>query len=495
MSIPEQVHPKDASFRNSLEQALRWACLFCGVVLVLVWPLADTIAARNIALALGCLTSLAWMYLARPKINLQMALPILCLLAVPAWLWIHYFFLPTDTVAQLYDLKGTWLRVTLAVIMASGLGLMVSQYPKMMLWIWLAMAALAITTLGRYLWDAFQANQWLIGGFRFPFKYKSAVVYFLMYPCLLAYAALHYCLLSQNQAMTGKSVKLGLGFLATTLTAICWIDFVAAQALNGILVAGFMGVMLVITILTQGLRTSKVKSVSYWALLIAVFAVLLTSLTLFWQYDQKYEQKLGNLVGDAKVAVQIDKYPAWRMDPTYQGPRTPNNLLGRPINETTYVRVAWFLKGFQLLRDHPFGAGFSHLAFRYFMLQENPNLALYKTHSGWMDYALGLGLPGLFLTWFAMGLVCFRSLTIVRQGAINNPLALPALWILGGIWVLWWPTEVSEREFIEYLFFMIALLGAAISLQQPEATLTRTGIIKDEAIPSRGFSYRSTIAY
>lgn len=472
MSISEQIHLKDASLHNSLEQALRWTCLFCGVVLVLVWPLAGTIAARNIALALGCLTSLAWIYLTRPKINFQMALPILCLLAVPTWLWIHYFFLPTDTVAQLYDLKGTWLRVTLAVIMASGLGLMVSQHPKMMLWIWFAMAALAITTLGRFLWDAFQANQWLISGFRFPFKYKSAVVYFLMYPCLLAYSALHYSLLSQNQVIAGKSIKLSLGIVATTLAAICWIDLIAAQALNGILVAGFMGVMLLLIVLMQGLRTSNVKSLSYWTLLTSVFAVLLTSLIVFWQYDQKYEQKLGNLVGDIHFSVQINKHSQWQRDPQFSGPRNPSDQKGRVVHESTYERAAWFVKGGELLRDNPWGAGFSHLAFRYFMLQENPNLGLYKTHSGWLDYALGLGLPGLLLTWLAMGLIVWKSFSALRQGPDSALTALATPWILGGIWLLWWPTEVSEREFIEYLFFMIALLGTGITSQQSEATLT-----------------------
>jgi hypothetical protein len=415
---------------------------------------------------------LAWLYCARPKINIQIALPMLCLLAVPAWLWIHYFFLPTDTAAQLYDLKGTWLRVTLAVIMASGLGLMISQHPKMMLWICLAMAALALTTLGRFLWDASQANQWLISGFRFPFKYKSAVVYFLMYPCLLAYALLHYCLLSQNQASTEKSVKLGLGLAASALAAICWIDFIVAQALNGVLVAGFMGAMLAIIFVIQGLGTSKSKSLSYWALLITVFAVLITSLTLFWKYDQKYGAKLGNLVGDIQIAAQIERHPSWKRDPNYLGSSPPNDPNGRPINASTYERTVWFVKGSELLRNHPWGAGFSHLAFRYFMLQENPNLSLTATHSGWLDFALGLGLPGLFLTWLAMGLVVWRSAKAVGQKEASTPMALTALWILGGMWVLWWPTEVSEREFIEYLFFVIALLGTAIWPQQPQAIHT-----------------------
>lgn len=463
MYISGQLPLRNATSHNHLVRALEWTCLFCGFVLLLIWPLSGMIAARNIALALGCFTSLAWLYCTRPKINIQIALPILCLLAVPAWLWFHYFFLPTDRAAQLYDLKGTWLRVTLAVIMASGLGLMVSQHPKMMIWIWLAMAALAVLTLGRYLWDVFQTHQWVINDFRFPFKYKSAVVYFLMCPCLLAYATLHYCLLGQNQTNKEKSAKLGLGLAASALVAICWADFIAARALNGVLVAGFMGLMFAFACLIQGVGASKGKSLSSWALLLAVLVVLLTSLTLFWKYDQKYEGKLGNLIGDIKVSAQIDEHPNWRRDPQYTGPRNPSDDNGRVVNESTYERTAWFVKGMELLSKHPWGAGFSNLAFRHFMLQENPNLALYKTHSGWLDYALGLGLPGLLLTWLAIGLIVWRSVRAIIERAETTHLAFAALWILGGIWVLWWPTEVSEREFIEYLFFMIALLGTAFN--------------------------------
>ena len=462
MKISERVPQKNTSSDALLERALEWACLFCGLVLVLIWPLSGTIAARNIALVLGCLTSLAWVYCTRPRINIQMALPILCLLTVPAWLWIHYFFLPTDTAAQLYDLQGTWLRVILAVIMAGGLGLMVAKRPKAIFWIWLAMAALALTTLGRFLWDVFHTHQWVINDFRFPFKYKSALVYFLMYPCLLAYAILHYCLLGQNLTIKEKTEKLGLGLGASALVGICWTDFIAAHALNGVLVAGLMGMILLIICLIQGFRASKSKALSYWLLLVAVFVVLLTSLTLFWQYDQKYEHKLENLMGDIQVSVQIDKYPHWRVDPAYQGPPIPSDAFGRVVNGSTYQRAAWFVKGVELLWDHPWGAGFSHLAFRHFMLQENPNLLLTKTHSGWMDYALGLGLPGLLLTWLAMGFIGWRAVGLVYKEGENISIALAAMWILGGIWVLWWPTEVSEREFIEYLFFMIALLGCSI---------------------------------
>jgi len=243
------------------------------------------------------------------------------------------------------------------------------------------------------------------------------------------------------------------------------------------LAAGFMGMMLVLTCFIKGFGSSKGKHLSYWALLIAVLVVLVTSITLFWQYDQKYERKLGNLVGDIQVSVQIDKHPNWRRDPQFSGPRNPSDENGRVVNESTYERAAWFVKGVELLTSHPWGAGFSHLAFRHFMLQENPNLALYKTHSGWMDYTLGVGLPGLLMTWLAMGLIGWRSAGTVSERAETTPLALATLWILCGIWVLWWPTEVSEREFIEYLFFMVALLGTA---SNPIRCISPSQISKNE---------------
>ena len=452
------------------ERSMENFSFFCSVLLILVWPLAGMIAGRNIILGIGCLVSLTWIICVRPKITLQMVLPALLLLAVPGWLWIHYFFLPTDTAAQLYDLKGTWLRAVLAVVFGTTLGLITVRSPKMMIWIGLAMTALALTTLARFILEILFTHQWVISDFHFPFKYKIAVVYFLMYPCLLAYAFLHYCSLGRDTNTKNNISKLGLGLAAAALATICWIDFIAAHALNGVLAAGFMGVILLLIYLMQIFWMPKSINFIKLLLLGTAFLVLATSIMVFWKYDHKYEQKLGNLIGDMQVSAQGNKHLGLRGDPAYQGPKYPRDSAdGRVVNGSTYERTTWFIKGIELLVDHPFGTGFSHLAFKYFMLQEDPDLNLTKTHSGWLDYALGIGLPGLLLTWLAMGLVVYRSIRGLIQGVISAPLALSSSWILVGIWVLWWPAELSEREFIEYLFLMIALLGAAILPQQSQS--------------------------
>jgi hypothetical protein len=444
----------DFVFRLMLE----WLTLFCGVVLVLVWPIEGTIAARNIALVLGCLTSLLWIILYRPQLSLLAYLPQLCLLAVPLWLWAHYFFLPTDIVAQIYDLEGTWVRVILSVMMATGLGLMISSRMQYQFWLWAAMVALVVAALGIYLNSVLTTEQFLIPGFRAMFKYKSAVVYFLMWPCMLAYALLHLKLIEINDNKPFSWLRLLSCFL---LLGSCWAMFIAAQALNGVLIAGLMGAALITLFLGNSFASHKVCDGRKWVLFLLIVCMLAATLSTFWSYDKKHEQKLINLIGDARIASQIDKHNAWQRDPTVIQ-LWPKNEIGRPLNGSTYERAAWFSKGVQLLTAHPEGAGFSHRAFRYFMHQENPNFDVNNTHSGWLDFALGVGVPGVILTWIAMALVVRRALQ--NAASINaiqiRELAFITLWMIVGIWFLWWPAEVSEREFIEYFYFMIALLAA-----------------------------------
>jgi hypothetical protein len=388
VSITNQPrHLRDLTFRLLLE----WLTLFFGVVLLLVWPIEGTIAARNIALALGCLTGLLWIIFYGPQLRLLAYLPQLCLLAVPFWLWVHYFLLPTDTAAQLYDLKGTWLRVILGVVMATGLGLMISSHMRYQVWLWAAMIGLVVVALGMYLNGVLTTGQFLIPGFRAIFKYKSAVVYFLMWPCMLAYALLHIKLIEifENQPFSWLSV-----FSSFLLLGSCWAMFIAAQALNGVLIAAFMGAVLIAFFLKYFFINHKVSDRRKWVLLLMFISLFAIALTTFWNYDKQHEKKLVNLIGDARIASQIDKHNAWQRDPAVMQPSTPSNELGMPINRSTYDRVAWFSKGVELLAANPEGAGFSHRAFRYFMHQENSRFDLQNTHSGWLDFALGVGIPG-----------------------------------------------------------------------------------------------------
>jgi O-antigen ligase len=190
--------------------------------------------------------------------------------------------------------------------------------------------------------------------------------------------------------------------------------------------------------------------------------LLYICLSVFWQIDQKNHKKLDTLFEDIQISMQLDKYAAWQEDSRNEQATRPINADGREVNHSTYSRTAWFVKGIDLLQENPLGSGFSHLAFRHYILQENPYSRIIMTHSGWLDYALGLGIPGLTLTWLAMFLVMSRAYRLTKNIMNQPPLnAYLALWIVSGLWILWWPSELSEREFIEQLFFIVALFATA----------------------------------
>ena len=257
------------------QSLLERICLLCAVLLILVWPLPGTIAARNIALVIGCLSSLVWMFRSKPIFALETILPILCLLAVPIWLWIHYFVWPTDTAAQLYELKGTWLRVILGVIMAGGLGLMIAIRPNLIYWIWFAMVALALVSLVNYLREAWILQQWVIDNYHFPFKGKFALVNFLMYPCLLSYAILQYSTQNRINAQQNWGNNIIAGF-ALSIIVVCWLNFINAQALNGILIAALMGIFLLGILIKSSLYTSTKLDIRNIALLIFFLFLLIS---------------------------------------------------------------------------------------------------------------------------------------------------------------------------------------------------------------------------
>ena len=138
---------------------------------------------------------------------------------------------------------------------------------------------------------------------------------------------------------------------------------------------------------------------------------------------------------------------------------------------STYERVSWFIKGVQIIQANPLGNGLSHLAFGHYMRAEYPNSLVLMTHSAWIDYTLGLGLPGLLLVWAAIGMVLGRSFSLqsllgtpVYSGAVDHSffrgwIAYIAPWLLLGMLGFWFVGEVSEREYLEHYFFLIALLG------------------------------------
>src|SRR6185295_6060727 len=75
-------------------------------------------------------------------------------------------------------------------------------------------------------------------------------------------------------------------------------------------------------------------------------------------------------------------------------PATPS---GAPLEESAYMRASWTREAVRGIAGHPLGLGFGHDAFGR-SVQERHGIAGWgSSHSGWLDFALAVGLPGLAL--------------------------------------------------------------------------------------------------
>ena len=422
------------------------------MILQLIWPLPGTIALRNMCLIGGAISSLLLIFFFQEKIKSN--IPTFLLLLVPAWLLAHYFLIPVDLKQQWYDLSGTWLRVVLGIFTAFSLGGILVQKPQWIKWIYLPYVILALITLFLFFYAAFKESNWVVLNFVGVFKTKIYVAYFSFFTCLTACGLL----LLKNDSFISKSSFIKLSSIYISIIILCFANCINTQSLIGFLFCVLVSLIaiFIFTFKSMHLNDRHSKLASFLLILATLCAI-----AIFYEYDKNYEGKLFNLKNDVIISLDLDKNKTWSRSTSVAGMPDPVDVNGRSVNISTYERTSWFLKGLQTLIAHPLGSGFSWSAFRYYMLIEYPGTKVAKTHSGWLDFALGVGLPGLLLTWSAIFLILRQAFT--QLNTFHHHQSIVVIFFLIGMSFFWLVAEVSEREFIEHFFFFIALTSSYIS--------------------------------
>ena len=458
----------------SLELCLRlWVYLTVSVLLI-VWALPHTIAARNISLFTGVLASLGWVIVTKPKLSWKVYWPSLCLILVPLWVLVHWYFISSLQVPQWNEINSTWMRTSLAIGLGTAAGLMLAQHPRQLIWLILMIALLPTITFILYMQQAFLQGNWVLpsGPFYGVFKAKFSLVYFVLCQVLVGFGLIYFAIKSAFAGARIWGLVIGVFFVLMGVG-----DFIATHALNGVIIIALGLLICLMTMVLHGLESSaapeRLSGRRLKVLIASVLAVTVMGggLYAFWKYDQRYEGKLSHIVGDIAISSHIEKNQSWIRDSNTPDPVDES---GRTVNVSTYERISWFIKGMQLIQMHPWGNGISHQAFGYYMREQSPKSAVLMTHSAWIDFTLGLGLPGVLLTWSAIFAVVLRSLRLqklVRQPVlrdektcpkVGSPLPEIAIWLILGMFCFWIIGEVSEREYIEHYFFLIALCASAL---------------------------------
>lgn len=444
--------------------------LVTAAVLLASWPLPNTMALRHLMLLCGSISAGFILINNAGRLTRLDAWPVWVLFAFFLWLIFHLLILAGSFDEQWRELTGDWLRGFLAASMGLALGIVLSEPSQHLtphlqtlqqpLLIGGLAGTVAIFSIC-YAYEVLRTGQWVhMNFYTWPYLGKTPLVIFggLLLPTLL---------IKIKSALQHKASShwylYGLLGLAAILLMFYFANTKNGFALFGLLAGPF---------LLQLLRIGKPGTYRAGGYALLSLCVLGFAYGIGKHLDNN--PAWSNLLADYKVGVQIDKYNHWK---DVEAPHLvwPINDNGVTVNGSTYARVAWGRAGIELLKETPWGYGQINHSFGALALQKWSDFHKPDgnnrgaTHSGWLDFALGFGIPGLLLVWIPL------CATYMRAKKRSDFWGTYAVWAIPVIAISYLTTEVCTGHFIELLFFMTALFSGLTLQTRHESTCVHAG--------------------
>lgn len=423
-----------------------------AAVLLAIWPLPDTIALRHLMLLSGSIAASLILTEHRRRLLSKNAWPIYVLFGFFLWLIFHLLVLAGNFQEQLHELTGDWLRNFLAASIGLALGIVLSSptsslSPRMQRLrqplLICGLAGTVIIFCTRYAYEVVLTGQWIhLDFYMTPYLGKTALVIFgsLFLPVVFIK------ILSARQKTAPQIWYLYglLGLVATIFT------YYFANTKNGFAILVVLFGCFLIRVFTRSAHNQSYRA--------GFYALPLLCLLVFTYGVKKHldsNPAWANLIADYKISVQIDQHNNWKDNIA----PLPINERGIVVNGSTYQRVSWATAGLELLEEHPFGYGQINHSFGAMAIQkwgdfhkpDGNNRG--ATHSGWLDFGLGFGIPGLLLIWIPLAVSYRRAL---KHSDFWNKYAAWTIPVIAFSYVI---TEVCTSHFIELLFFLTALFS------------------------------------
>lgn len=426
------------NFNKVKESLLPLSVLVICAILYLIWPTAHTIALRKLILVIAAgLGFVLWIKSDdRYFILISPWLIFLGLLLI--WVVFHAGFLSQNGSEAWREFWGQWFPAYLAIIAGIGLALAGRKFNSEIFITYLLVVMAVQPVL-----------------FIFNSVYRSIE---------LGHLATDFYI-----GMLGTDLKTSLTFSSDMLAALSCAKIIESYNANvkcknnyrwwmtivlAILVAIFASstnsILLIVTcvILTLTLLGFKLKIRLSLSRILAV-AIALILITYSASMNISIANKWQRMIGNAKVALDVDTYPNWINDQVYG---LPKNELGEQLSHSFYMRVAWSVIGPQLVLENPWGYGVTRKAFERLVQKKYPEASIANAHNSYLNLSSAVGIPGLLFFVFAL-VAIFRQLH-----KSNSEYAGPAMWMIG-IYAVHWATDALERDhFFESYLFVIAFL-------------------------------------
>lgn len=344
--------------------------------IVFVFPIPHTIALRNLLL-LGVLALLATLRsTARPLLPQAMKPAAWWLAATTTWLLLHSLVMAPAPALALENLRGDWFLPLLTAVLSAFAAARTGSRQALM--------AVVAALLAHMLWMfGWQLWLWVVAGMSGGWPagmvpngerdYYSSLSGFLL-----------ALLLAERLTSQGTGGALFSPRPGWTAFVIALIADAALRVRNGTIVS-------VLLLLTATLWIAR-RQPRFFLLLLVVASLGGASVAL----DPRWSGLKESLaVGWTSPSTYWQNW-----DPAFRPP-TPS---GAKLEESAYARAAWAHQAVQAIGEHPLGLGFGRDAFGRAIAQKYGFAGMVSSHSGWLDFALGAGLPGLALLLITGGL-------------------------------------------------------------------------------------------
>ncbi|MDP2809867.1 MAG: O-antigen ligase family protein [Rhodocyclaceae bacterium] len=340
--------------------------------IVFVFPIPHSIALRNLLLLTGLLALLATLRRTARPLPPQVLKPAAWwLVATTSWLVLHSLAVAPAPTLALDNLRGDWILPLLTAALAAYAAARVEPRPAVRAVVAALLAHMA-WALGWQLWlwlAAGMSGAWPAGSVPFADRdYQSSLSGFLL-ALVLGERLAALSLGPAGAVFTARS-----GWVAL---AVALIADIALRTRNGTVVSVSLLLVATLWLIRRQPRFLPVL-LAVGALGGASFALdsrwngLKESLAVGWNSPSLYW-----MTGD----------PALR-------PPTPS---GAPLEESAYARAAWAHQAVRAIAEQPLGLGFGRDGFGRAIAEKYNFPGMVSSHSGWLDFALGAGLPGLAL--------------------------------------------------------------------------------------------------
>jgi len=431
--------------------------------LLFIWVLPNTIALRNILLVMGGFAGLFligrnWVIFKRYSIQ---AIPLYLVLGLFLWVLVHSAFFSLNRDLELSEVKSLWLRAFAGFLMAIGLGISLHKNKHLRGFFFFSLFFVPIINLLAYCYASYfnsgliKPNEFV----RFLFV-KIETTFFGAIASGFAIANLLYFLIVKRKNINFlKLVPYLLGLVLVLVSALL------VGTKNGIAISIalclFFGLILLADIFLNFRKTS----------LASIFACLLVVVAtgVIWKgHKASAYEGWDTIFSDAKVAVQVDKYRQWQKGENDF--ERPTNELGTLVVGNTYFRLAWATVGTRLIAAYPLGYGSINRSFVGMLDHAGlEHVHQGQVHSGWIDFGLAFGIPGLVLIFSCMVFIIIFGVIQPTLMNLCAAMIVIALFPMGVI------AEIAYKQYFEATIFFITLASSLILLEKklPDKDFTK----------------------